>query len=478
MSNQKNSNLLYDFLKNKNIRDRPYLNRSLNKISILNPNFPISHRIRLNKENTKTNIINDGDNDIKNNLLEPTYDIYTDYQLIKKFGPNINLINKIRNESNKLQNKCNNFNLFNLKNKCNIYNYNSNIINKKISENIKDLFKDKINKPKFKDFYKPNNTLNGDNINKYKSNNSMDKYRSNSSQKFLSNNYFYYFDYKNDNYNEIREKSKNKEISSLNNIPINNKLNRTLTDINIQNNNQNSIRNKIMSLNSQNKLITENNKKNLNISNILNDIVGQNYNIENNNNSNNYQNENKNLGENLITSLKKENEELKNENLKNNQIINSLFYFINQLSQQYSPNKKTFNYSYYSTHLNELMQDLYNLNNNINMKNGVNTPIYHMEYLSNENSKNNKFDEILTNFTFGNKNIPNYNIKKISNIGQLSNRVINNINNKDNYNIKVIENKNENDINIKNIHINNSKIKKKNLTFNENEIIHSLNNII
>ena len=485
MSHQENTNLFIDFLKNKNFQNREHLNKSLNKISNINQNLPLSHRISINKENAKTNIINYGNSDIKNNIFGPTYDIYKDYQLMKKFGPNLDLINKIRNESSNIQkqNKINNFDFSNLKNNNNIYNYNSNnTLNKNIPENVKELFKEKINRSKIKDFNNYNNTINFENINKYKSNKSMDKIRSNSSQKLSNNNFFYYFDYKNDNYNEIREKSKDKELSTLNNIPDNNKLFRTFTDINIQTNNQNNLRNKILNVNSQNKLLTERNNKNFS-RNILNDYIGTNYNSQNNTIGNIYQNENKNIGEDLVSYLKKENEELKNENLKNNQIINTVFYFINQLSQQYSTNKKTFNYSYYSNHLNELMQDLNNLNNNINMKKGENTQINQIEYFSN---KNNNIGEILSDrFSLINKNISNPDIKKMNNIEPMNNKVINTnnsinntINNKYNNNMKINEKINKNNNTAKNIENINSNVNKKNSTLNEKEIIHSLNNII
>ena len=61
-----------------------------------------------------------------------------------------------------------------------------------------------------------------------------------------------------------------------------------------------------------------------------------------------------NNNDNLLDYLKKENEYLKKSNERNNQIINSLFYFINQLSQKYSPDKKVFDLSYYHSNLNNL----------------------------------------------------------------------------------------------------------------------------
>ena len=75
----------------------------------------------------------------------------------------------------------------------------------------------------------------------------------------------------------------------------------------------------------------ENINNNLKVSSILNDTIGDN--LYNNNNS-------KNKNEDLIDYLKKENEELKKSNEKYIQLINSLFFFINQLSKKYTPDKK------------------------------------------------------------------------------------------------------------------------------------------
>ena len=100
----------------------------------------------------------------------------------------------------------------------------------------------------------------------------------------------------------------------------------------------------------------ENINNNLKVSSILNDTIGDN--LYNNNNS-------KNKNEDLIDYLKKENEELKKSNEKYIQLINSLFFFINQLSKKYTPDKKLFDLSYYDSKISLLSSDLNILNQSI-----------------------------------------------------------------------------------------------------------------
>ena len=66
----------------------------------------------------------------------------------------------------------------------------------------------------------------------------------------------------------------------------------------------------------------ENSNDNLKISSILNETIGENTNVPNNKNNSKFHN-----NDNLIDYLKKENDALKKSNERNNQIINSLFYF-------------------------------------------------------------------------------------------------------------------------------------------------------
>ena len=130
---------------------------------------------------------------------------------------------------------------------------------------------------------------------------------------------------------------------------------------------------------------------NLKISNILSDTIGENINTTNTKNDSNFNN-----NDNLIDYLKKENEELKKSNERNNRIINSLFYFINQLSQKYSPDKKVFDLSYYNSNLNNLSSELNYLSeyiqnqNHVKKENLLNTSSINSSSKAKENDKGKK----------------------------------------------------------------------------------------
>ena len=130
---------------------------------------------------------------------------------------------------------------------------------------------------------------------------------------------------------------------------------------------------------------------NLKISNILNDTIGENINKTYTKNDYNFNN-----NDNLIDYLKKENEELKKSNERNNRIINSLFYFINQLSQKYSPDKKVFDLSYYNSNLNNLSSELNYLSeyiqnqNHVKKENLLNTSSINSSSKAKENDKGKK----------------------------------------------------------------------------------------
>ena len=206
--------------------------------------------------------------------------------------------------------------------------------------------------------------------------------------------------------------------------------------------------------------------------------------------------------------MKKENDTLKNSNERNNQIINSLFYFINQLSQKYSPDKKIFDLSFYYSNINCLPSDLNNLNefienqnkikeNNINISNI--TPSKKEEKSKSkerkktiEKNKRKNNDNFIFDrtFTFG----QNDSFNKIKNKRNVTKKQ-NNIKkiNKDNYPIKKINNsksKKKNNIKVLGCNIsgnessikNSSKISFKNENFsyipNEKDAINSIKNIL
>ena len=206
--------------------------------------------------------------------------------------------------------------------------------------------------------------------------------------------------------------------------------------------------------------------------------------------------------------MKKENDTLKKSNERNNQIINSLFYFINQLSQKYSPDKKIFDLSFYYSNINCLPSDLNNLNefiknknkikeNNINISNI--TPSKKEEKSKSkerkktiEKNKRKNNDNFIFDrtFTFG----QNDSFNKIKNKRNVTKKQ-NNIKkiNKDNYPIKKINNsksKKKNNIKVLGCNIsgnessikNNSKISFKNENFsyvpNEKDAINSIKNIL
>ena len=344
-------------------------------------------------------------------------------------------------------------------------NYNNNLFNSNLensdnpnnfhtNENPYKLSKmsiDKYNKIK-----KMNNNFFSNNINDNKSIKSdfnNKKHLSNSFDK----KYNHYFDYRNND--NIRIKNNPKTID--------NHINQKNTQNNFENinDNHNNLENDI------------NYKKSLN-DKITGDII----NLKDNN-----------------KYLKKENEKLMEINSIYKQIVNNLFFFINQLSQKFCPNKKDFNVSYYFIHLNDLSSDLNNLIQNIINIEGIKN-INYLPKKKNETDKckeNQKFNHILNErFSFG--KIDNNNINDLDSDNMNKNidnnkdkMVINNINlnkkmhiendykqNNNKYadintqkNEKIINSNNNNYINVNNKKFN-SEIQ------NENNLIKSINNII
>ena len=292
------------------------------------------------------------------------------------------------------------------------------------------------------------------------------------------------------NNDEIKNDSKNKDIKYK---KINNKRNPT----SINKNKSAEIKKR-----EENKE-KENSNNHLKISSILNDTIGENTNVPNNKNNSKLNNK-----EDLLDYLKKENDTLKKSNERNNQIINSLFYFINQLSQKYSPDKKIFDLSFYYSNINCLPSDLNNLNefienqnkikkNNINISN-INPSKKEEKSKSKERKKTIEKNKRKNNdnfifdrtFTFG----QNDSFNKIKNKRNVSKKQ-NNIKkiNKDSYPIKKINNsksKKKNNIKVLGCNIsgnessikNSSKINFKNENFsyipNEKDAINSIKNIL
>ena len=265
----------------------------------------------------------------------------------------------------------------------------------------------------------------------------------------------------------------------------------------------------------------ENINNNLQVSSILNDTIGDNI-INKNKNCSNI-NEKR---DDLIEFLKKENDELKKSNEKNIQIINSLFFFINQLSQKYSPDKKLFDLSHYNSNINSLSSDLNNLNEyieNQKPKNEVSIKTNKISSIKTETKEKNKNDLIKKKskenkinkrkndkevnlgktFTFGqNDSFNKKNKENKINKNRIKDKDIFPIIKEDNH-IKKIDNKNnnrisnsrnksknKNDINLLGCNVkgnnnsikNNSKISSDNKNFNcipnEKEAMHSIKNII
>ena len=266
----------------------------------------------------------------------------------------------------------------------------------------------------------------------------------------------------------------------------------------------------------------ENINNNLQVSSILNDTIGDNI-INKNKNCSNINEK----GDDLIEFLKKENDELKKSNEKNIQIINSLFFFINQLSQKYSPDKKLFDLSHYNSNISSLSSDLNNLNEyieNQKPKNEVSIKTNKISSIKTETKEKNKNDLIKKKskenkinkrkndkevnlgktFTFGQNDSFNKKNKKNKenkiNKNRIKDKDIFPIIKEDNH-IKKIDNnnrisnsrnksKNKNDINLLGCNVkgnnnsikNNSKISLENKNFNcipnEKEAMHSIKNII
>lgn len=226
-----------------------------------------------------------------------------------------------------------------------------------------------------------------------------------------------------DKYNEMKstnlenkEKSdkinKNKLISNIKQNKVEEEINEENSDYERKNKNLNDIKKykkinivKGSHINKKNEkgvkksnedIDIDNINNNLRVSSILNDTIGDNFRNTNKNNSQMDKNED------LIAFLKKENEDLKKSNKKNIQLINSLFYFINQLSQKYSPDKKVFELSYYDSNIGSLSSDLNNLN----------------DFIQNQNEKSirNQNEKSIQNKNYNNNIINNNNSIKIDSI--------------------------------------------------------------
>ena len=432
-----------------------------------------SHQPYLNTDPSKSNFNKENINE--KNQLEPTFDIFTDYKFIKTYNPNLNPTNDESNEINSNLGSGIDINSFKLSN-LSICKYNKmkalNIISERNSRKQdsikveKDSFIQNKNEFRYGDSISPNVNINSNNFN-LKPNeiiNTMNKKR-NLSQKILGNENGYYFDYKHDNYNEIRNKCKMNENPQP-----------SFSDFKKEKDNINSIE-----PNSQINLINSN--KNNIISNANNDNYtsreSKSYQNINNNNSSE---------EKIIYFLKKENEELKNVNAINGQIINKLFYFVNQLSQQHAPNKKSFDYLYYYNHLKDLSPDLNYLYSQIHLNDNNKKEINNNAYIPNQIENINKFGKILNKkLSFGKDDDSNDNNNKNIINDNFRNDEINNTNSHKN----IYNNDNQNNINILGCNIkkgenkgnyqNNNvpfNITYNNLTPQENEIIKSLNNII
>ena len=213
---------------------------------------------------------------------------------------------------------------------------------------------------------------------------------------------------------EIKKYKKINEKINKNNLRINHKKEKNRNEIEIVNNN-------------------------LKISSILSDTIGENFDStfkkENTKNNDN---------DGLIDYLKKENFELKKKNEKLNQLINSLFYFINQLSQNYTKDKKSFEFSPYNINLNALFSDLNLLNesiqNHLNEKKLNDTTINSSKTIEKKKSKNikkiNKIERLKNEvilgktFTFGQNdslnedNLESKKYKKQSSQNKLNNKYI------------------------------------------------------
>ena len=204
--------------------------------------------------------------------------------------------------------------------------------------------------------------------------------------------------------------------------------------------------------------------------------------------------------------MKKENDTLKKSNEINNQIINYLFYFINKLSQKYSPDKKIFDLSYYNSNINCLPSDLNNLNEFIENQNKIKENSINISDLNpskkEEKNKSKERKKIIEKnkrknndnfifdrtFTFGQNNSFNKNEKNVAKKQKNIKKI-----NKDSYPIKKIGNsksKKKNNIKVLGCNIsgnessmkNSSKISLKNENFsfipNEKEAINSIKNIL
>ena len=341
---------------------------------------------------------------------------------------------------------------------------------------------------------------------------------------------------KNVNDNNINNDNKEEEINELNssdgnNDEIKNNINNEKRKYRKINNTQKFSSNNKNKENKENKendmekkgreVGKENINNNLQVSSILNDKIGDNIYNKNKNCSNINE-----KGNDLIEFLKKENEELKKSNEKNIQLINSLFFFINQLSQKYSPDKKLFDLSHYNSNISSLSSDLNNLNEyieNQKPKNEVSIKANKISSIKTETKEKNKNDLIKKKskenkinkrkndkevnlgktFTFSqNDSFNKKNKENKINKNRIKDKDIfpiikedNHIKKIDNKNNKRISNsrnksKNKNDINLLGCNVkgnnnsikNNSKISSDNKNFNcipnEKEAMHSIKNII
>ena len=290
------------------------------------------------------------------------------YFFKKEFGEDLNKnnFNNIINNDNNLdkfkimrQNLEEKYKLYNLITKYDNVKYNNETINK---ENYNKNLTEENNKENYEEL------INSKKINKYKENNINEENKNINMKKYKYKKY----KYKN---NDDEEKEINNISTKKHKDNTKNNKNHTLYSSHSDS-----------STEKKNNFLSDENNKNK-IQKVFNERIGQ----DNNNKKKSYDKKNNNLinneekmnESNLLDFLKNENRELKKLNNSYKQVLDTLFYFLNNISHKYTnDNEKSNN--------NKENSDLFDLSKDLGNKDDFSKKLINLEFLINEGKDKDK----------------------------------------------------------------------------------------
>ena len=239
-------------------------------------------------------------------------------------------------------------------------------------------------------------------------------------------------------YNSNKKSNNNNKIffnnSYNNNNNYNNNYNNNNNNNNYNNNNNNNYNNNLIVSTSQSSRnynfsnkIKKSNKTKLFIQKVINEQVLKSKTNNNNNNHliNNYinkENNNKNYNNNNDYNLflKNENETLKKLNFAYKQMIDTFFYFVNNLSNKYSYYNELFDINYYVYHIDDLSKILIKLEQCISDQNEKKINLEKEKFYNNNLNQMEKIHELYKNYINNLNNIKENSFKNLQKINEIN----------------------------------------------------------